>query len=287
MSNFTDFISSGGGGGGLPVNIILGHSQTWVPPVDGNICIHVVGGGGGATGSAGNQGAMSGGGAGYCKKNSLAVTTSGSFTVVVGAGGAGNRSGVYATNGGNSTVAGTGLGSTLTANGGTGAGGSSQGTGGTAANGDVNNTGGAGGYTGGGAVGITGTGNAGGASGAGQVPPYSGGPCDVVGPESLMGHGYICGGLGGDYYRSWTGQYPQYGIEMLPYSPNGNGGFLAGGGAMWTAGTLAVGGLPNYPHGGNGGIGGGGGGCSNDRGANYASGGSGGNGIVIIQYLPA
>ena len=111
MSNFTDFISTGGGGGGgLPVNIILGYSQTWVPPVDGNICIHVVGAGGGAMGNDGYD--SSGGAGGYCKKNSLAVTTSGSFTVVVGAGGAGGYNGAAGGTGGNTTVAGTGLSST-------------------------------------------------------------------------------------------------------------------------------------------------------------------------------
>jgi len=268
MSNFTDFIS--GGGGGLPVNIILGYSQTWVPPVDGNICIHVVGAGGGGTGMANNL-AYSGGAGGYCKKNSLAVTTAGSFTVVVGAGGAGNADQAAGGTGGNSTFAGTGLASTLTANGGGGGGSGSQGAGGTAANGDVNNTGGAGLTPGGGAVGITGTGNTG-------VTEYGGGDCDVIGPESLMGYGFICGGKGG---KRTEVESSSTGVQSI--GPDADGGFLAGGGLFHVDGTNT-----NYETvAGNGGIGGGGAGCLNDINSSRANGGNGGNGIVIIQYLPA
>jgi len=275
VSNFSDFISSGGGGG-LPVNIVLGYSQTWVPPVDGNICIHVVGAGGGAGGMDSN-GVTSGGAGGYCKKNSLAVTTSGSFTVVVGAGGAGGHSSVNGVSGGNTTVAGTGLSATLTANGGVGASNGTAGAGGTAANGNVNNTGGAGGSYGGGAVGITGTGLTG-----GNVETYQqGGSCDVVGPESLIGHGYICGGKGGASFYSKIAATASYG--PMNYSPNGTGGFLAGGGSYW----MDSAGMSGQAHGGHGGIGGGGGRCNNDAGDAYATGGNGGNGIVIIQYLPA
>jgi hypothetical protein len=273
MSNFTDFIGGGGGGGGLPVNIILGYSQTWVPPVDGNICIHIVGAGGGGTGRPGSS-SYSGGAGSYCKKNSLAVTTSGSFTVLVGAGGAGNYNSGTAGTGGNSTVAGTGLSATLTANGGVGATGSANGAGGTAANGDINNTGGAGNsYGGGGAVGITGTGNAGG--------NYAGGDCDVVGPESVIGHGYICGGKGGRKTENKTSSSSNYGVNNI--GPDANGSFLAGGGVYDTGSS----GLTYTCRAGSGGIGGGGAGCVNDAGGGYATGGDGGNGIVIIQYLPA
>ena len=274
MSNFTDFISSGGGGG-LPVNIILGYSQTWVPPVDGNICIHVVGAGGGGLGT-GNDGRIKGGGAGgYCKKNSLAVTTASSFTVVVCAGGDGYNADNPGDDGGNTTVAGTGLASTLTANGGDGAVFSAHGAGGTASGGDVNNTGGSGGLYGGGAVGITGTGN----SALGSRSAQFGAPCDVIGPESLMGYGYICGGRGGDSYNVQTSASTS---GTSPTSPS-NGGFLAGGGML---GIAQSGNQPNI-HGGAGGIGGGGGACWNNYSLNSTAGGQGGNGIVIIQYLPA
>jgi len=278
MSNFSDFIG-GSGGGGLPVNIVLGHSQTWVPPVDGNICIHVVGAGGGGYGTESSNYLRCGGAGGYCKKNSLAVTTSGSFTVVVGAGGAGGvTGGGNGGTGGNTTVAGTGLSATLTANGGVGAT-TSYGVGGTAANGDVNNTGGAGGKYGGGAVGITGTGNSVGTS----IYEMHGADCDVVGPESLMGHGYICGGLGGRAFSSNTNYITAYRNAPMNYSPDGNGGFLAGGGQH----QILESGISGMCIGGNGGIGGGGGGCNNTDQGNRIVGGAGGNGIVIIQYLPA
>jgi hypothetical protein len=269
-------LGGGGGGGGLPVNIVLGYSQTWVPPVDGNICIHVVGAGGGGRGQT-NAARLSAGAGGYCKHNSLAVTTSGSFTVVVGAGGAGSYNAGVGGNGGNTTVSGTGLSSTLTANGGTGADAAyPDSPGGTASGGDVNNTGGAGGSYGGGAVGITGTGNSGSVTNA-----WRGGSCDVVGPESLMGHGYICGGIGGDTLETYTTNSQYYGPTT--HSPNGNGGFLAGGGTV----HMRISGSSARLHGGHGGIGGGGGGGRNEYSSNTSYGGSGGNGIVIIQYLPA
>jgi hypothetical protein len=278
MSNFSDFIG-GSGGGRLPVNIVLGHSQTWVPPVDGNICIHVVGAGGSGRGTSTSY---SGGAGGYCKKNSLAVTTSGSFTVVIGAGGAGVTGSVAGNNGGNTTVAGTGLSATLTANGGGGAPypSNGHGVGGTAANGDVNNTGGAGGIKGGGAVGITGTGNSGGAS----TLVNNGGDCDVVGPENLMGYGYICGGNGGKAYIARTATIYTNAREYAAPQNASNGGFLAGGGQF----EMSNNGNEASCTGGKGGIGGGGGGCWNL--ANVAAlntSGDGGNGIVIIQYLPA
>ena len=66
--------------------IFLSRSQTFVPPQDGNVAIHVIGAGGGGSSNTSSD-AQSGSAGGYCKKNSLAVTTSSSFTVVVGAAG--------------------------------------------------------------------------------------------------------------------------------------------------------------------------------------------------------
>lgn len=162
MSNFTDFISSSGGGGGLYGGVILEipilDSQTWVPPRDGTVNIIAIGGGGSGYLSTPNTGgiALGGGAGGYCAKEGLSVTTSGSYTITIGAGG----TGVYSTGsagvaGGSTTVSGTGLAATITANGGAGGTGtanysanSSYGfgpSGGTASGGDVNRTGGRGG----------------------------------------------------------------------------------------------------------------------------------------------
>ena len=266
MSNLTDLISTGGGGGSLPVNIALTESQTWVPPADGNICIHVIGAGGGGQGGNGGGG---GGGGGYCKKTTLAVTTSGSFTVVVGVGGLGATNDATASNGGNSTVAGTGISATLTANGGTGPATNANGAGGTASNGNVNNTGGQGGFYGGGAVGVYRSN-----SQNSQTKQRGGGESsDAMGDPALMGYGYIVGGKGGKTYNNeYAGRQ---GVGE-------NGGFLAGGGSLFA-------GSGSYDmFAGDGGVGGGGGFCYKHGGtANKAYGGTGGDGIVIIQYLPA
>ena len=250
-----------GGNDTLP-QIALTQSQTWVPPQDGNICIHVIGAGGAGTGSSSQ--AFSGAAGGYCKKNSLAVTTGGSFTVVVGVGG---PRGTGTADGGNSTVAGTGLSSTLTANGGEGGQGTG-GDGGTASGGDVNNTGGVG-ITGprggGGAVGIYGTGQAG-------VNNTRGGDSDAQGGESGFGH---IGGGGKGGIAAYMGASQNSNLPMSQ-APDASGPF-AGGGS-----TLGINGNTIF-FGGNGGTGGGGGGCS----AGTSMMGSGGDGLVLIQYLPS
>lgn len=267
-------ITLGGGGGASFPTIFLHKSQTWVPPQDGNIMIHVIGAGGsGAVGAATE--ALAGAAGGYCRKNSLAVTTSGSFTIVIGAGGATRVGSGGGTVGGNSTVAGTGLGSTLTANGG-GGGVNSNSTiaGGTASNGDVNNTGGASArYDGGGAVGITGTGNIGG-SHTGAYGVF-GGDCDVLGDFWASTLGQLSGGLGG---VGITGEN----ANDLADSARLNGGPLAGGGSITQTNSNAF----NTYQGGNGGIGGGGGGSTNPTNYSYCRSGRGGEGCVVIQYIP-
>ena len=267
MSNFTDFISSGGGAS-FPT-IFLHNSQTWVPPQDGNIMIHVIGAGGSGCMSATTTTYQSGAAGGYYRKNSLAVTTAGSFTVTVGAGGASVVGAVGAGSaGGTTSVSGTGLGSTLTATGGAGGAVSSGATtaGGTASNGDVNNTGGTGGYEkGGGAVGLTGTGN----SGVYRNFLADGGSCDIIGDFYSSTLGQISGGIGssGSYVGS-SGNWSIYDKYAAP---------LAGGGFMY--GTY-------FSIGGDASIGGGGGATYNSFTASYQRSGRGGEGCVVIQYIP-
>ena len=262
MSTLSSLIS--GGGGALP-QIALTQSQTFVMPQDGNICIHVIGGGGAGV----SYGLFSGGAGGYCKKNSLAVTTGGSFTVVVGIGGPKNRSSSTPNNGGNSTVAGPGLSATLTANGGISATSSASGAGGSASNGDVNNTGGAGAAYGGGAVGVYGTGE------AGSNAQLGGGRSDaVVEGINLSGFGQITGGTQGTYI------YQAGGGSSIPGNANASGA-LSGGGAANVAGSAA------YFSGGDAYVGGGGGGVTSNSGSAYGMGGCGGDGLVLIQYLPS
>ena len=282
MSNLSDFFGSSGGGSASFPTIFLSKSQTWVPPQDGNICIHVIGAGGGGRGHSNNTG--SGAAGGYCKKNTLAVTTSGSFTVVVGAAGAGGANGRgnggAGGNGGNSTVAGTGLSATLTANGGAGAAGvngASAASGGTASNGDVNNTGGAGagphgngyGAAGGGAVGLTGTGQAG---SIGNLDIPTAGETHIIGDLWSSTMGQIAGGLAGRCIRRINGTGPSDAV---------NGGPLSGGGGVLFSTTTEA-----LVQGGAGGIGAGGGGGENRAHQSSSLGGEGGEGIVVIQYIP-
>ncbi len=269
MSNFTDFISSGGGAS-FPT-IFLHNSQTWVPPQDGNIMIHVIGAGGSGAANTTNL-VESGAAGGYCRKNSLAVTTSGSFTVTIGAGGASVIGAAGAGSaGGTTSVAGTGLGSTLTATGGAGGvvGSNTYTAGGTATGGDVNNTGGRGGYQkGGGGVGLAGTGIDG--ANAGAYSSSFGGRCDILGDFYSSSLGQISGSSGGK------------GILMHSSIDNAAGeseaGPLAGAGGMTMFGV-------NASIAGHASIGGGGGWCyANTTSAIHS--GRGGEGCVVIQYIP-
>ena len=276
MSNFSDFIGGGGGSASYPT-IFLHNSQTWVPPQDGNIMIHVIGAGG--SGFGGNTPSCTSGAAGgYCRKNSLAVTTSGSFTVVVGAGGARVGNSTQGIAGGTTSVSGTGLpaGTPLRAfGGGGGLSGANPSVGGVATGGDVNNTGGNSVATmsGGGAVGLLGTGN------AGQLPSfgYAGGDCDVIGDLWSSSFGKISGSRGSD------GVYFNSNSQYRPANTPVDAGPLAGGGVSRMDKATQYG----RTLGGSATIGGGGGSCDNSGGASYGVSGRGGEGIVIIQYLPA
>jgi len=278
MSTLSGLISAGGGSTSFPV-IFLSKSQTFVPPQDGNVCIHVIGAGGSGSASRLTTEAGGGGAGGYCRLNSLAVTTSSSFTVVIGAGHVPTSGHSAGGNGGASTVAGTGLGSTLTANGGTGHPKNTtanSATGGGASNGNVNNTGGAGSAKyGGGAVGITGTGNQGYVDISTSGPTWLGfgGACDVLGDLWSSSLGQIAGGLPGKGIHS--------NLSLLD-TASANAGPLSGGGTVQATGQYT------YHAGGAATIGGGGGGCVHSQGnpGFGAIGGRGGDGIVIFQYIP-
>ena len=240
---------AGGGGGGLYGGVIteipLTRSQTFVPPRNGTVNIICIGAGGSGSycWQAGGTIATGGGAGGLCIKEGLDVTTSSSFTVTIGAGGAGvaSNSRVNGNAGGNTTVSGTGLSSTLTANGGGGGqkefvteNGAAGGTGGTASNGDFNRTGGAGGSvgagivtsgnrsylnlsTGGGAVAIlTSTGYAG-----GSFTLASGGT-QITNDHYLSSGGAGIGGRGGGVH-AWSGNLGQ---NLTGY--NGGGSNYAG-----------------------------------------------------------
>ena len=260
--------------------LTLTQSQTWVPPQDGTVCIHVVGAGGGGCGWYNSN--ASGGAGAYFKIPSLAVTTSGSFTLVVGVGGTGGYQGSGVT-GGASTVAGTGLTGTKTAGGGVGGNSdTTQGAGGqVSGSGEsvVGYTGGAGGGVpgGGGAVGVHATGQAGGWQTSGLASSAGGVSDAAAGGLGMSGFGIICGGAqSGD-------SMPSSNTSDDAYTTFTHGADLCGGGGM------SSGGINDWVVGGSGGIGGGGGmgRCSyNSASYRVGAGGRGGDGIILIQYLP-
>ena len=255
----------GAAAGGAFPQLTITQSQTWVPPQDGTVCIHVVGAGGG--GLSKNNTIYSAGAGAYGKIPTLAVTTAGSFTLVVGGGGAGGFNGGNGGNGNLSSIAGTGLTGTKTSNGGQSGRSSANGAGGSVSGpgeGWAGYTGGAGTIKGGGAVGIYATGEAG-ATGGGMTDAQSGG-------LAMSGYGIICGGS--------KPSPRQYITTAGGYAYQNQGDDLCGGGAIEYSNNS---GYMNAP---SGGIGGGGGGCRNANSSYNAFGGDGGDGIILIQYLP-
>jgi hypothetical protein len=132
-----------------------------------------VGGGGGGGGRRGSTTPGGGGGeGGFCERTVTGIVGGNTFTYTVGAGGAGRANNGAGTAGGTSTVSGTGLSATMTANGG--AGGLQNGTGGaggTATNGTTNITGNAGNSGATGGAGGTGASTQSGEGGLGAQSP--------------------------------------------------------------------------------------------------------------------
>jgi hypothetical protein len=282
-------------------------TSTWTAPA-GVTSVRVLvaaGGGGGGMDMGGG-----GGGGGVIENLNFPVTPGQSYSVVVGAGGAGAPSAgtqtgsqgqtthnfsINATNGGNSTFA------SITATGG-GFGGTSYFTsplGGAAGNGGCG--GGRSGYSNDNTVRAGGTGIAGQGFNGGQGGPayYSGGGGGAGGPGANStnpahgGPGKASDILGTTYY--WGG-----GGGGSGYSTQGGSGGIGGGGGGAVGETVGgVGGLtPGRPGGGGSvnsqtnrpggdaaeGTGGGGGGGSHYTGNN--EGGKGGSGMVIIRWTP-
>lgn len=164
MGTLTSFFGGGGGGVYLP-HFVLTSNTTWNVDLDGQVCVHVIGGGGSGATYGANQ--ATGGGAGGYSRKIIDVVSGQAYTVVIGAGGAPKTVAGNGSTGGASTFSGHSV--SMTANGGEGGyQGGTGASGGTASGGDVNVTGGGSGAisnvgptyvaTGGGAVGIFGTG---------------------------------------------------------------------------------------------------------------------------------
>ena len=220
----------------------------------------VAGGGGGGFGTGG------GGGAGGLVYVSSTTLSAGSYTVTVGAGGAGNTTGQgVATNGGNSSVTGY-----TTAIGGGGGANTANASAGGSGGGTTNNVSGFG-------AGTAGQGNRGGTGlNSGAYESGGGGGAGAVGANGVVGTPGA-GGIGLAYSISGTSKY-----------------YAGGGGGGWNgSATGASGGLGGGGNGGNAAnntagtpnTGGGGGGGNNFGGS--VAGKSGGSGIVIIAYPTA
>ena len=246
-------------------------TYSWTAPAGvTSVCVVAVGGGGGGghrnTSIDGNGNAAAGGGgagAGLGWKNNIAVTPGQSYTVTVGAGGAGSSNTISGQTGGqswfwnSSTVAGNGGVGGLYGNGtgpSTVSGGTYVGTGGGSGGGGYLSSsttggggGGAAGYAGNGGVTTNGTSYGAGAGG--------GGASGVGGHTSSGGGG---------------------GVGILGQAVSGNGEGVGGsGGGNGTAGR---------PAGVGGGYGGGGGGASGGFASASVGGGNGGGGAVRIIW---
>lgn len=224
-----------------------------------NVSVLVVGGGGGASGGTDYR---AGGGAGGYLTNTTYYVSPGSYSVVVGLGGA---------KGVNGTLSSFGI---LTAiGGGAGSTGSSKGS--------LGGSGGGGAYTNLlGGEGTAGQGYAGGNGtvGAGYNSMGGGGGAGALGGNGVQDTNPGNGGVGVSNSISGTTQY---------YAGGGAGGMQNGFGGGCAGALGGLGGGGNCSNTGNNnainGTGGGGGGTT-DAGH---SGGAGGNGIVIIRYLTA
>ena len=149
MSNFTDFISGGGGGGSPFPTMAFQQSTTWACPVAMEAMVYVIGAGGSGAFFASNANHNAGGGgAGGCAVSKLTLAAQ-NYTLTIGSGGAAvvGYNVANGNDGGASSMSGSGM-TTMTANGGTGgrtstASSGSGSTGGTATGGTLyNNTGG-------------------------------------------------------------------------------------------------------------------------------------------------
>ena len=226
----------------------------------------IVAGGGAGGGTSTNSGGSGGGGAGGLLASTTNLTSGTSYTITVGAGGAG-ASNIVGANGTDSVL--TGI-ATATGGGGGGLGGNSSGT-----NGVAGGSGGGGGYVSGTAgAGTSGQGFAGGA-GTGSSPFSGGGG----GGASAVGVAAASGSTGG------AGSSNSISGSAVTYGGGGGGAALVTGGAGGAGGGGTGASASGVGTAGTANRGGGGGGSYGTGSA--IAGASGGSGIVVISYVGA
>ena len=259
-----------------------------VPPYSVSWLVVAGGGSGGGGNSAGVGGGGAGGyrssynsetsGGGAAAESALTFTVGVQYTITVGAGGAGrdDNSGLQ---GGNSSIAGSGI-STITSTGG-GAG--------AHQNSNANQAGGSGGggaYTGSGGAGTSGQGYAGGTDlyhGSGYYGGGGGGGASAVGEDGQNTPAWHAGAGGAGRASTITGSSVTYaggggGAERFGALAGGAGG-AGGGGAGAQGDSTADGGAGTANTGGGGGAG-----AGNTTGI---AGGAGGSGVVIVRMPTA
>ena len=225
MSNLTDLISAGGGGGSPFPLMVFQQSQTWACPTAMEALVFVIGAGGsGAFNRSNNTSSRScsGGGGGGCVVSKLTLAAQ-NYTLTIGAGAqyVSTASGANGNAGGNSAMSGSGM-TTMTAGGGAAGKMDSRSTataGGSASGGTVmNNVGGAiaaqaaGQYTtsGGGGVSLWGS-NADGTWNTSSVQTQVGVGGSPIGKAGIYASNP-------EYYGDWTYNfYPNQPVEVTPF----------------------------------------------------------------------
>jgi len=255
----------------------LSSASSSVTPSAGVTIEYLVVAGGGGGGRGANEGyGGGGGGAGGYRSSSSTFSLGTAYTITVGNGGTGG-SGNYAsnmTNGGNSSISGTGVSYSAT---GGGAGATVFGQG---------STGGSGGGSGGHYSGSAPSGGIGNAGGYTPVEGYNGG-AGQSGGQAGAGGGGGAGGVGAAATTSTGGVGSNAHSTWATATSSGVSGYYAGGGGGGGSAGSGAGGSGGGGAGQNGGTsasgttntGGGGGGNGNGT-----AGGSGGSGIVILRY---
>ena len=236
----------------------------------------VAGGGGGGEESFASGVGGGGGAGGLLTGSALAIDSSSTYLVTVGAGGASVSSpGTVGNNGSNSSFS---MVSTASVGGGGGGGGSSVGT--TAVGNGGSGGGGTNSTVSSGGTGTSGQGNSGGTAfpsgGTASISAGGGGGAGAVGSNASSGVGGA-GGIGVASSISGTSTYYAGGGGGASGTTAGAGGNGGGGaGATYNVGS-GTGGTAN--------LGGGGGGAQNGTGGTAS--GAGGSGVVIISYAGA
>lgn len=128
MSNFTDFISSGGGAADKldilnPVSgqkAVIKKSMSYTPAINCTAVVTCIGAGGGGGASGSGQAVATGGAAGGVCQSELSLTAGTTYTITVGAGGSGGTTSTSSANGvtgGNTSFTGSNI-TDMTATGG-------------------------------------------------------------------------------------------------------------------------------------------------------------------------